>query len=490
MTSITFTQISNNTRVPGAYAQVTSEFANRGTFDYPTRILAIGQKTASGTATALEHQLITSDTQAKTYFGRGSTLALMCEAMLNHNRNIEIRAIAQDDDAAGVVATGSIAITSSATISGTINLYIAGVRVRTKVTSTNTLGEIATALAADINDNADLPVTANVDGGTPTVVDLTAKNKGECGNDVYVMVNYYDDEQFPQGFTLTITQMSGGTGNPDINDVIHVVDEEWFTDWLVPYTDAANMAALDLELDERFSATGKKDTFVYSAKRGTHSNLITYGQTRNCEHMAIMGMPAEAPSPSFITAADLCINGAYFSNQSPARPYMTVPLLNTLAPKTRFNELERELLLQYGIATFDINVSGTVMIERLITTYQKTDTGIESAVFLDITSIKTLSHMRYDLNAFLIVRYFENGKIITSDEVAALGVRDDVVSPKTIQASINARQQLWRENGWTKDINELKAELDGNDPTRINVLLSPEMTSPLMIIATKIAPTY
>ena len=490
MNTITFSQISKDTRIPGPYAEISTEFANRGIFDYPTRILLIGQRLATGSAAALEKKLITSVTGSKDFFGRGSTAALMCEAMLKHDRNIEIRAIAQDDDVAGVAATGSITIAAAPTASGVLNVYIAGKRIRVGAKTADTQATIAASLVSEINAELDLPLTAEIDGVDDTKVNLTAKNKGECGNDNYIFANYYDDERYPAGLTLTVVQMAGGTGNPDITDVIDIVGEEWFTDWCMPYTDAANLSVLDTELDKLFSATQKRDTYVYGAKRATHSGLITFGQTRNCEHMSVFPMPVDAPTPTYITAADLCMNGAYYSNQHPAKPFMTVPMPNTLAPRTRFTTLERELLLQYGLSTWNVNSSGTVMIERLITTYQKTDTGIESTVFLDITAPKTLSHLRYDHNAFLAVRYFENGKIITSDEVASIGGRDDLVSPKTIQASINARQQLWMERGLIKELLDIRVELDADDPTRINSLLVPNMTSPLMIIATKIAPTY
>lgn len=487
MTSFSFAQVSSDTRIPGVISEISTERANRGVFDYPTRILVIGQKTATGVAEALTPKLVTSDVQAKALFGQGSTLALMCTALLKHKRNIEIRAIAQEDDVAGVAATGSITVATPSTATGALNLYIAGVRVRIHVSSSDTIAEIATALATEINANKDLPVTAAINAETDEQIDLTAKNKGECGNEAYIMTNFFDDEELPQGLTLTIVQMTNGAGNPDIADVIDAVDEEWFTDWLVPYNDDSNFSTLTDELEERFSAGGKKDAHAYLVKRATHSGLVTFGTGKNSPHVSIEGFPADAPTPSYITAADLCMQGAYLSNEHPAKPFKTAKLINTLAPKTRFNTLERELLLQYGISTWEINPAGDVMIERLITTYQKTETGIDSAVYLDITTPKTVSHLRYDLNSFMTVMYFENPKIITSDEVASAGVRDDLVSVKTVEASINARQQLWQERGLTKEMIELRAELDGDDPTRINVLLSPEITSPLMVIANKIA---
>src|SRR5690606_30192396 len=128
-------------------------------------------------------------------------------------------------DAAGVAATGTITVTGTATADGTIPLYCGGVRVPVGVTSGDTAAEVATAIAAAINANADLPVTA---AAVDAVVTVTFRHKGEVGNDYDLRDSYRDGEALPAGVSLAIVAMSGGTTNPDLDDLIAAMGDTWF----------------------------------------------------------------------------------------------------------------------------------------------------------------------------------------------------------------------------------------------------------------------
>lgn len=486
MNEITFTQIATNEKIPGYYGEISTVNANQGVFDYPTKILVVGQKLDSGTADALTKHIIADPKQAKTLFGRGSQIAAMCEMILNIQDSIEVHAIGQEDDDASATAAGTILVTSAATSSGTLYLYVAGERIKVGISASDTAANIATAITGAINELVDLPVTAAVNGGTPEQVDITAKHAGLCGNEVKIATNYYTGETYPVGFAMTITQLSGGTTNPDIADVLDVIEADWFTDIVIPYTDAANLTAIEEELTERYSATGKKDATVAIGHRGTFSEVYTFSNGRNCELITNIDVPSDALEPAYLWSAAIVAWTAFWSNQHPARPYKGLALKGILPPPTRRTVTERRILLGNGCSTWTVNADGNVVIERLVTMYQVNEGGIEDETYLDLTTVKTFSHIRYDDNAYISTLYFgAEGKVLTENEAAA-AASDILVTPKTIDASSKARAQLWIEKGWVSELIQVRSVVDSGDPTRINRLMSIDITNPLMILATKL----
>lgn len=486
MNTINFNQVATNEKIPGYYGEITTTNANQGVFDYPTRILVVGQKLGTGTAPALSPQIIVDDLQAKELFGLGSSLALMCAAILRVQNTIEIHAIAQDDLGASATAAGTIAVDTPATVSGTLYLYVAGERLAVGINASDTKAQIATAIVSAINEEVDLPVTAAVDGADDELVNVTAKNAGLVGNEIKITTNFFAGEFLPASLALTITNLSGGTANPDVGDVIDAIEGEWFTDIAMQYTDAANLTLIETELKDRFSATGKMDAQCAIAVRGTFSENYTFCNGRNSVFVSPLAIPADALEPAWIWGAQLCGWIAYWSNQHPARPYKGLVLKGLKAPKTKYTTTERRILLGNGGSTFTVNANGEVTLERVVTMYQENAGGIKDETYLDVTTVKTFSHIRYDDSAYITTLYFaEDGKVLTDNEAAA-AKSDILVTPKTIDASSFARAQLWIEQGWVSEVVEIRSEIDANDPTRVNRLMSLDITNPLMILATKL----
>ncbi|MAI62410.1 MAG: hypothetical protein CBB87_08035 [Micavibrio sp. TMED27] len=482
---INFNQISAREIKPGSYAEFSLINANTGLYDYPTRILVIGQKLATGSADELTTQIIADEDQAKALFGQGSQIALMCGIILGIQDTIEVHAIAQDDAAASATASGSIVVTNAATASGTLFLYIAGQGLQIGVSALDTAAEAAAKIVAAINEENDLPVTAVINGGDDTQVDITSKNAGLTGNEIKIVTNYYRGEVLPEGFAINITQLAGGTTNPDVTDVLDAIEGEWFTEFLMPYTDASNLKIMEDELERRFSPNVKMDATLSIAHRGTFAENYTFTNAQNSEFVTCIDVPADAPQPAYLWAAAIVAWTAFWSQQHPVRPYLGLVLKGIKPPKTRRTDAESRILLNNGCTTWKVNADGNVSIERLVTMYQVNAAGIEDDVFLDITKVKQLSFIRYDHNAYISTLYFgEEARVLTTSEAAA-AASTTLVTPKTIAASSTARAQLWISAGWVSELVDIRAEVDQGDPTRVNMLMAIDPTDPLMIIATK-----
>ena len=191
---ISFNQIPIAIRTPGHFIEFDNTRAVQGLPVMPHKILVIGQRLTAGSVAQGVPTRILSAAQAEEYFGRGSMLHAMISALKAVNSWTECWAIALDDNGAGAFAPGTLTFTGSPTENGTLNLYIGGKRVQTAITAAMTPTQVASAVAAAINADTSLPVTA---GAAVGVVTLTTRHKGEAGNSIDVRANYTFGDKTP-----------------------------------------------------------------------------------------------------------------------------------------------------------------------------------------------------------------------------------------------------------------------------------------------------
>lgn len=486
--AISFNDIPSNVRVPLVYIEFDNTRAVQGTPAISHKILVFGQRLTGGSVAAAVPTRITSDAQAEDAFGRGSMLAEMLKALRVTNSYTETWAIGLDDDAAAAAASGSIDTTGVATQSGTLNVYIGGKRVRAGISSGDTGDAVATALAAAINADDTLPVTAAVDATTTTQVNLTARQKGLAANDIDLRVNYYQGERTPAGITVAITAMAGGSANPDISTGIAAMGDTWWNTLVMPYTDTANLDALGQELADRWGPLRMIDGIAYSAYKGTHGDTATFGEGRNDHLVTCMGTGA-SPTPPYIWAAVYAGTAAFSITNDPARPLQTLPLPGILAPAVAdcWTMEERNLLLYDGISTYRVGSDGTVSIERAITTYQQNSFGVADPSYLDVTTPATLGYIRYATRA-RITQKFPRYKL--ADDGTRFGAGQAIVTPSVIRAELLALFRELETAGLVEDFdqykNDLIVERNANDRNRVDVMSPPNLVNQLRVFAEQI----
>ncbi len=481
---ISFNSIPDNLRTPGAFIEFDSTLANAASQNF--KMLAIGQRLNTGTQAANVPALVSNPAQAITLFGAGSMLAAMLGAMLAVNSTIELHAIALDDNGAGAAATGKIAIDSDPSAAGTLNVYIGGERIQVAVAATDTAANVATNLVAAITASTTVPVTAVVNGGATNEVDLTARHKGEIGNDIDVRLNYYGEET-PTGITTTITAMAAGAGNPDISTAIAALGDEKYNWFAMPYTDAANLTALETELDSRWGPTRQNDGRAFAAYRGTLAATGTFGNGRNNPHVSCMGTGI-VPEPPYIWAAVNCAEAASPLSIDPARPLQTIKLRGLKAPAVadRLTRDERNTLLYDGIATYTVNNDGTVAIERQVTMYQQNAAGQADAAFLDINTPETLSRIR-DRQRTMFASKYPRHKL--ADNGTRVGAGQAVITPKVAKGELLALYRDMEADGWVEDYDTYKEQLiterDADDRNRLNYRDTPNLINQARVFAGK-----
>lgn len=479
---IDFNDIPANLRVPGVYIEFDNSLAGNASIGF--KIMIIGQRLATGTVPEGVPTLVTNGDAAETYFGRGSMLAEMIKGIKNANRFMETWAIGLDDDGAAVAATGTITATGNATAAGTLALMIGGKKVNIAVSSGDTQDNVATAIAAGINADTTLPVTAAVNGVTTNQVDITARWAGETGNDIDMRVNYYGEDT-PAGIAIAFGDMAAGTTNPDISTAIQALGDEWWN-WIVsPYTDTANMTALETELNDRWGPMVQKGARAFTSFKGTLSATSTFGNGRNSPHVTCMPCNT-SPTPPWIWSSVNAVIGAASLSIDPARPLQTLTLPGVLAPSVadRWTTAERNTLLYDGIATNKVNADGSVSIERQITMYQTNAAGVADDSYLDINTPETLERIRFTQRAHFATT-FPRHKLAKDTAKGGPGI----MQPKIAKVELLMLYRDMEDLGWVQDYDTYKAslavEIDADNPSRLNVKDSPYLIGQYRVHAQK-----
>lgn len=479
--NVSFNEIPDNLRLPGIYIEIDPSKAAGGGAVMKRRLLLVGQRLAAGTTSALTALRLGSQAgdQAAQAFGQGSMLHAMAAAAREADDYVDIWAMALDDDAAGVAASGTITLAGMATAVGTLSLYIGGILVRIAVVSGDGYSTIASRLAVAINANADLPVTAAALDG---VVTLTCRWKGETGNDLDLRLNYYG-ERTPAGLTVAIVALSGGTANPDVADLLDAIAGQQYYSIVCPYLDGPNLTALEAEMVDRFGPMEVLTGHVFNAQVGNHAALTTWGDGRNSPHVSTLGL-FDVPTAPWVAAAVWATVAESAGANDPARPFRSLALPGVLPPPeaSRFTRAERNLLLYDGISIFTVDQGGTVLIETIITNYQTNTFGLPDIGLLRLETKWTADLIRFRFNA-AVARDYPRHKL---GDVAIPG--QAYATPTTVRATLIAEAvKLATEDGLIEDIEGFKRDLivkrSTQNPNRLNAVLTPNLVNQFDIFA-------
>ncbi|CCQ38775.1 phage tail sheath subtilisin-like domain-containing protein [Yersinia enterocolitica] len=484
--TIPFTNIPSTLRTPLFFAEFDNSQANTATTTQ--RTLIIGQMLNSGTLPADVPVLVSSVATVAGQCGAGSMLHGQMAAYLANDIAGEIYILPLADIEAMVAATGKISVTTQASATGVISLYIAGIRVQVAVVATDEVAAVATALTAAINTAASLPVTA---AAVDAVITLTAKNKGAHGNTIDLRLNYLGSaggETTPDSLVLAFTPMAGGAGAPELDDALANLQDRTFDFIINPYTDTASLNKIKDFLSDstgRWSYAEQLYGHSFAAQSGTYGQLTAAGELRNDQHASLLGVNG-SPTPSYIWSAAYVGAIAQSLRNDPGRPLQTLTISGVLAPPlaSRFTLTERNNLLHSGISTVTTADDGSVQVENIITTYQKNKYGAEDDSYLQIETLFLLMFVTRFLRT-QVTSKFARMKLAADGTRFAPG--SAIITPNVIRAELIAQYQTLEFNGYVQDAKGfakgLIVEKSASNPNRVDVLWTGVLINQLRIFA-------
>lgn len=483
--SVSFNTIPSGIRVPLFYAEMDNSSAATPTDE--SKSLLIGQM-LDGTAEVGVPVTVSTAAMAKKLFGRGSMLARMVEAYRTVDSFGQLVCIPVKDGQSAGAATGNAEVKGEALEAGTLSFYVGGERIQVAVKVGDSGETVATALSDAISLKKDLPVTA---GAVDGVVTFTAKTKGTVGNGIQLNVNLrglINGEAMPSGISVKITAMNGGTVDPEVADAIKAMGDEAYDFIGCPYADTAVLDAFQTEMNDtsgRWSPYRMLFGHVYTAKRGDINDLKSFGTARNDQHATIVGVEPAMPTAVEEVLAAYLARTAVFISADPARPTQTGALTGVMASPVgkRFILTERQTLLESGIATLT-TVSGTVQIERAVTTYQRNSMGDADASYLDSETLHTSAYILRRLKSIITSKYARHK---LADDGTRYGAGQAIVTPSVIRGELIALYRRLELEGIVENADLFKkyliVERNVNNPNRLDVLFPPDYVNQLRIFA-------
>lgn len=483
--SVSFPTIPSDLRVPLFWAEMDNSEANTTQDSGPSLLIGLASPDSSIVKNKLT--IMPSAALAGKVAGRGSQLARMVARYRAVDPFGELWVIAVPEPD-GETAKGTVTLTGNAQASGSLNLYIGAVRVQAAVVTGDAPSAVATTLATAVNANADLPVTAAAAAG---VVTLTARHKGLTGNSIPLALNYYGtvgSETTPDGVNVVIAAMAGGAGSPSLSATIAAMGDEPFDFIGTPFSDSSSLATLALEMNDSSGRWGyARQLFghVYTAKIGTLSDLVAFGDTMNNQHITVAGY-----EPAVQTAADELValrtaRNAVFIRIDPARPTQTGELTGALpAPAgSRFIQSEQQSLLKHGIATAYAE-SGVLRMQRDITTYQKNSYGVADDSYLDSETLHTSAYVIRQLKSIITSKYPRHK---LANDGTRFGDGQAVVTPAVIKGEMCSAYKKMERSAIVENFEIFKQHLvverNASNSDRVDVLFPPDYVNQLRVFA-------
>ncbi|AUX72490.1 phage tail sheath subtilisin-like domain-containing protein [Erwinia pyrifoliae] len=483
--SISFPTVPSGLRVPLFWAEMDNSEANTTQDSGPA--LLIGCANTGSEIVKNKLTIMPSASLAGKLAGRGSQLARMVARYRAVDPLGELWVIATEEPK-GDTATGFLTISGKAQESGTISMYIGVVRVQAQVSTGDSATTAAATLTAAITANPDLPVTAIAEA---EVITLTARHRGLPGNDIPLMLNYYGTvggENIPDGINVVITPMAGGTGAPELGNTIAAMGDEPFDFIGTPFSDSASLATIALEMNDtagRWSYMRQLYGHAYTARSGSLSDLVAFGDTLNNQHITVAGYEADIQTPIDELVGYRLARDAVFLRNDPARPTQTGELNGALPAPTgkRFITTEQQSLLTHGIATA-YTEGGSLRIQRDITTYKKNAYGVADYSYLDSETLHTSAYVLRRLKSVITSKY---GRQKLANDGTRFGSGQAIVTPAVIRGELCATYRQLEREGIVENFEMFQkyliVERNANDPSRLDVLFPPDYINQLRVFA-------
>ncbi|MDO4434390.1 MAG: phage tail sheath subtilisin-like domain-containing protein [Alysiella sp.] len=462
---ISFDTIPSSIRVPGQYIEFNTRNAVQGLPQNPQSVLLLAPMLTSGTQPSLTPVQLFSDVQAGELFGRGSWAQLMVRQAFTNNAYLDLTVIGLPDDDAGVAASGSLTVNGTAMAAAALSVIIGGTSVSVAVSAGQTADAVAQKLTDAINA-APLPVSASATGQTVT---LTAKCKGEIGNEIALSADAGNS-----GLALSVQAMAGGAKNADIAPALAKVAGKHYHIIVSPFTDDANTKTLSNHITQVSNAIEQRGCIGVLGWRGSMATGAAMATKINDGRITCAWYKNADESNAMLAAGYAAVLAF---EEDPAKPLNTLQIkgLNVTADEHAPLFAECNNALYNGLTPLTV-VANKVQIMRAVSTYTKSPANVADPSLLDITTIRTLDYVRRAVKERIALR-FPRDKL--SDRLLPK-IRSEILDVllKMEQAEIIENA----ENNKAK----LLVSRSVQDPNRVNAVIPADVVNGLHVFAGRI----
>ena len=420
-------------------------------------------------------------------FGFGFMLhRLLFQIFAGSNGNVSVFAIPQAE-VAGDASAGDVDFTgTTGVVAGTMYFYIASLVVEVALTTAMTAAEICAALVSAINADKDLPVTAAINA-TPEIADITAKSKGPWGDDITIAFNLRPGESLPAGVIAAITDMTGGSGVPDVQDALDAMgvgdnqNEEFFTDLICGYgqdTSTFDKISVYNGIGNEFVGNYKQEVSRFfralagdtvAGTAGLDAMIALADLRKETDRTnGVLGVPDNYHHPMELAACAMGVM-AEINNTRAQQTYVNrvLPGIIPGPGKDRWTDnytSGRDLAVKNGVATTQVK-NNTVTLQDVITFYRPEAVTPVSNGFRSMRNISLLQNITFNLKANFELEKWQGITIVEDtgdidDRVDAEKAKDD----GNVIDDLLALNELFAGKSWLYNesfgVEKLKAEPD------------------------------
>ncbi|MBH5961473.1 phage tail sheath subtilisin-like domain-containing protein, partial [Neisseria meningitidis] len=322
-------------------------------------------------------------------------------------------------------------------------------------------GRLKTAITA-----ADVTVTAS---GSGAAVTLTAKHKGEIGNESGLTVSTGNT-----GLTYQANVFTGGAKNADIATALSKVAGKHYHIICSPFSDDANAKALSNHITNVSNAIEQRGCIGVLGMSAALSTATTATGKINDGRITCAWYKG-AVEPNGIIAAGYAAVLAF--EEDPAKPLNTLEIKGlAVTPDAQWPLFaECNNALYNGLTPLTV-VNNRVQIMRAVSTYTKSANNTDDPALLDITTIRTLDYVRRSVKERIALR-FPRDKL--SDRLLPK------VKSEILDVLIKLDQAEIIENAEANK-GKLVVARAQNDPNRVNAIIPADVVNGLHVFAGRI----
>jgi phage tail sheath gpL-like len=346
---------------------------------------------------------VLTDLKAAALFGYGSPAAILAGDFLELNKTEECWVLPVGVPQAATPWQKNYTVSVTTARRGAAAITVNGVKIDAAAISAGAgAGEIAAAIAARINSELWLPVEAETgEDGAFTVKSIAA---GTGGNFNSITI---DSEAI--GVTITGGTVTPGTQTANIKPLFNNLGNVRYHYFIYDFPDTDNIAALAGELTDRFGAMrqigGRAFVSVTGEIGGVNEAGTALAQAAGINNPHIVLVPRLTnPRLPGVWAARWCAVACRILADDPAANTYDLTV-SGLRSDVEIDAETRQVLLMAGIATYRLDTTGNVLIERLVTSYTENTDGGRDTSYLDIQVPETVDAVRTYINAEAKKRY-------------------------------------------------------------------------------------
>lgn len=435
----------------------------------PQQVAIIGQGNTASTYDLVPTRL-TSALQAAQKYGFGSPIHLAAKQLLPLSGDglgsVGCWVYPLEDAGTGVTAAGAIAASGTQTGTGLLTVYINNQAAATvSAADGDTAAQILAKTKTAIDSVLDMPVLT----GTIAVDSLpvTAKWAGASGNDVKITIEADDDIDF----TFTITQLTGGANNPDVDDALALIGSRWIT-MIVNCMELADTTTLDKYEAYgigRWNAMVKKPLVVITGANSAYATYSAISDARKADRInAVIPVIASKNLP-FEIAARAVSRIAVTANNLPANNYKEYLDGIDVGDETlALTDIERDISVKAGAST-TITENGKVKLNDTVTFYHPEGNPLPEYRY--ICDIVKLMNIVYNIDIIFISPEWTGVPLVSDDTIVtrnrtAKKPKDARVTLGNLADSL-ASYALISDPEFTRE--NLVVAIDNTNPKRLNM---------------------